>query len=74
MIQEKNSIQSELYNYMTRFSDLKIFKENLDMDYKNQLKSQEDKISSLNLLIQEKELQVCFKFIKLNNIIIILKL
>lgn len=57
LIQEKTSIQSELYDYMKELSDYKIFKENMAMEYQNQLKSNEDRINSLNGIIQEKENQ-----------------
>lgn len=43
---------------MNKLSEFKIYKENMDMQYENQVKSSEDKINSLNATIEEKELQV----------------
>jgi hypothetical protein len=60
LIQEKNNIQKELYDYMNKLSEFKIFKENMDMQFENQLKTCEDKINSLNATIEEKEIQVTY--------------
>lgn len=58
---------------MNKLSEFKIFKEKHEIEYQNQLRTYENKINSLNALVQEKENQVelnlsKFKFqILINN-------
>ena len=60
MVQEKSIIQDQYNECMNQLSQFKIFKEKLDIDYQNQLRTCESKINSLNAVIQEKENQVNF--------------
>ncbi|RNA01317.1 A-kinase anchor 9-like [Brachionus plicatilis] len=55
LIQQKNDIQTELYNYMSRVSDLQIFKENFELEAKNKIEKYEETILNLNSNIDDKE-------------------
>jgi len=58
LIQEKQHLQTELYSYMNRLSDLQIHKENIELQFHNQSTTYEEKLKSLGLNIQEKEAQI----------------
>ncbi|CAF0917327.1 unnamed protein product, partial [Brachionus calyciflorus] len=55
LIHQKNEMQTELFNYMSRVSDLQIFKENFEMDTNNRIQKYEETIASLNSNIDDKE-------------------
>lgn len=55
LIQQKNDMQTELYNYMNRVSDLQIFKENFELEAKNKIEKYEETISNLNANVDDKE-------------------
>lgn len=55
LIQQKNDIQTELYSYMNRVSDLQIFKENFETEAKNKIEKFEETIANLNFNINDKE-------------------
>jgi chromosome segregation ATPase len=58
LTQQKVDIQTELYSYMTRFSELQIHKENLEMELRSQIKAHEEKLRSANVLLEEKEVEI----------------
>lgn len=58
LVQEKTNIQNQMYRYMNELSEMKLFKENIDMEHMNQIKLLEDKINSLSAAIDDKEHQV----------------
>ena len=64
LVQEKTNIQNQMYRYMNELSEMKLFKENIDLEHMNQMKLLEDKINSLRAAIDEKELQVSLKTLK----------
>lgn len=55
LIQQKNDMQTELYSYMNRVSDLQIFKENFETEAKNKIDKYEETIANLNSNIEDKE-------------------
>jgi chromosome segregation ATPase len=58
LMQQKTDIQAELYSYMTRLSESQIHKENLEIDLRGQIKSQEEKLRSATVLLDEKEAEI----------------
>lgn len=58
LLQEKTIIQDQFNDCMNKLSEFKIFKEKHEIEYQNQLRTYENKINSLNALVQEKENQV----------------
>jgi hypothetical protein len=56
--QQKNDLKEELYSYMNRLSEIQIHKESLEIEFQNQLKTNEDKLKSNMFLIEEKDKQV----------------
>ncbi len=58
LTQQKSDIKAELYSYMTRFSELQIHKENLEMELRGQIKVHEEKVRSVNVILEEKEVEI----------------
>ena len=56
--QQRNDLKDELYSYMNRFSELQIHKESLEIEFRNQLKTNEDKLHSNLYALEEKDNQV----------------
>jgi hypothetical protein len=58
LTEERDLIQSELYSYMSRFSDLQIHRENSDAEFAEYKTKVEEKIHSLTFQIREKDTQL----------------
>ena len=55
LVQQKSQLQAELYSYMSRLSDLQIYKENMEMELRAQIGANQDKLRSAQLTLAEKE-------------------
>lgn len=58
LTEERDLVQTELYSYMSRFSDLQIHKENLEVEFTEHKTRTEEKIHSLTFSIKAKDAQV----------------
>jgi hypothetical protein len=62
-IQQRNGMKEELYSYMNSLSELKIHKENLEMEFTSKLRINEEKQKSILFSLEEKDNQVCIFYL-----------
>lgn len=58
LIQQKANLKDELYSYMNRLSELQIHKENTELEHRNQLKENEEKLKSSMFALEEKDAEI----------------
>ena len=68
LVQQKNNLQEELYSYMKRLSELKIFTEDAEMSFKQKLLLCEEQLSSCQRLNDVKNAQLSELLDKFNEL------
>jgi chromosome segregation ATPase len=58
IIEHKKELEKELYDYMNRYSQLKIHKENIELQFQNQLSTAEEKLKSNKISLDTKDDQI----------------